>query len=82
MFDYTKWNSNGATMPLGIDRNSDGSIDETIQLNDDDKVSAAKPVATAAPAESGTLIWIGGAVVLGALVIGLVVVFVVRRKKE
>jgi len=62
ILEYAKWNSNGATMPLGIDRNSDGSIDETIQLTDDDKVSAqptpapaaTKPAATAAPTVAPT----------------------------
>jgi hypothetical protein len=38
--DYTKWTGNGATMPLHIDRNNDGTIDETIQLTDEDAVTA------------------------------------------
>ena len=77
IFDYTKWTSNGATMPMGIDRNSDGLIDETIQLSDEDSVTAS----AAGAATSNTLWWwVGGAVVLVLLVGGGAVVMM-RRKK-
>ena len=77
IFDYTKWTSNGATMPMGIDRNSDGLIDETIQLSDEDSVTAS----AAGAATSNTLWWwVGGAVVL-VLVAGVGAVVLMRRKK-
>jgi len=77
IFDYTKWTSNGATMPLGIDRNSDGSIDETIQLSDEDNLTATS---AATSATSNIWLYVGGAVVL-VLLVGAGAVVMMRRKK-
>ncbi len=77
IFDYTKWNSNGATMPLGVDRNSDGSIDETIQLSDEDTLT---PTAAGATTSNTLWWWVGGAVVL-VLVVGVGAVVMMRKKK-
>jgi hypothetical protein len=33
--DFGKWAGNGSSIPLEIDRGSDGSIDETLQLTDE-----------------------------------------------
>ncbi|MBI5715676.1 MAG: hypothetical protein HZC38_19935 [Chloroflexi bacterium] len=77
IFDYTKWNSNGATMPLGVDRNSDGSIDETIQLSDEDDLTATSAATTAT---SNIWLYVGGAVVL-VLLVGMGAVVMMRKKK-
>jgi hypothetical protein len=77
IFDYSKWDSNGETLPLGIDRNSDGTIDETIELSDEDNVTA-KSVSTAVA--SNVWLFVGGAVVL-VLLVGVGAVVMMRRKK-
>jgi hypothetical protein len=77
-FNYTIWNSNGATMPLGIDRNNDGSIDETIQLSDEDNLTPA----VAAAIGNAVWWWVGGVVVLVLLVVMGAVVMMRRKKQE
>lgn len=80
ILEYGKWNSNGATMPLGIDRDSDGSIDETIQLTDEDNVTAKAAGATT----TNTLWWWVGGAVVALLVVSVAVgmVLVMKRKKK
>jgi hypothetical protein len=78
LVDYSKWGGNGTTMPLGIDRNSDGTIDETLELTDDDALTASliKSAASSLPLIVGGIV---GVLVLGLLVVGVVVLM--RRKK-
>lgn len=57
--DYGNWPGNKATMPLLIDYDSDGTVDEVVQLIDEDKIGGALPELTARPASGGgiTVSW-------------------------
>jgi len=51
--DFGKWAGNKATMPLLIDRDSNGTVDETIQLTDEEKVVVAGGPKLSAQAVTG-----------------------------
>jgi hypothetical protein len=53
--DYGKWAGNKATMPLMIDRNSDGTVDEILQLTDEEKVVTAGPKLSAQAVAGGKI---------------------------
>ncbi len=55
ILDYGNWVGDGATLPLLIDQGSDGTVDQTVQLTDEDTVTGPAPRLSVQPAGGGTV---------------------------
>ena len=53
--DYGHWVGNKTTMPLLIDRDSNGTVDETVQLIDEEKIAGTAPSLSAQVVTGGTI---------------------------
>ncbi|MBI4658167.1 MAG: hypothetical protein HY735_04825 [Verrucomicrobia bacterium] len=54
--DYGKWQGDRTSITLLLDHNSDGTVDETILLTDEDKLGPAAPRLSAQTGAGGTII--------------------------